>query len=111
MGIGKVTTWYMTPEELAEYIAKHPIKSSEQPNEAKFSTEAIDHKLVAERRKEAMKGNRIIDQVDKDALHKLFISGTRLEDIAKSFKISMANLNNFITKQRKIEPEKWPRRK
>jgi uncharacterized short protein YbdD (DUF466 family) len=109
MGMGKVTTWFMTPEELAEYVAKHPIKSSES-KEAKFSTEAIDYKVIKERKKEAMKGKRIIDQVDKDAIHKLFMAGTRLEDIAKSLKVSMGNLNNYILQQRKINPEKWPYR-
>jgi hypothetical protein len=110
MGIGKVTTWFMTPEELAEYVAKHPIKSTEQSNVAKFSTEAIDYKVINERRKEAMKGKRIIDQIDKDLLHKLFISGRRFEDIAKSLKISMGILNNYIKEQRKLDPEKWPYR-
>jgi hypothetical protein len=28
---GKVTTWYMTPEQLAEYIKKHPIRPIEPP--------------------------------------------------------------------------------
>jgi uncharacterized Rmd1/YagE family protein len=110
MGIGKVTTWVMTPEELAEHVAKHPIKSTEQSKEAKFSTEAIDYKVINERRKEAMKGKRIIDQIDKDLLHKLFISGRRFEDIAKSLKISMGVLNNYINEQRKLDPEKWPYR-
>jgi hypothetical protein len=109
VGIGKVTVWQMTEEERLAYIEKHPIKSSES-NEAKFSMEEIDYKLVAERRKEALKGKRIIDQVDKNAVHKLFMAGTRLEDIAKSLKISMGNLNNYIVQQRKINPEKWPYR-
>jgi hypothetical protein len=109
MGIGKVTVWQMTEEERLAYIEKHPIKPNEQ-SEAKFSTEAIDYKVINERRKEAMKGKRIIDQVDKNALHKLFISGRKLEDIAKLFKISMGNLNNYIMEQRKLEPEKWPYR-
>jgi uncharacterized Rmd1/YagE family protein len=110
VGIGKVTKWQMTEEERLAYIEKHPIISTEQSKEAKFSTEAIDYKLVAERRKEALKGKRVIDQVDKDLLHKLFISGRRLEDIAKSLKISMGILNNYIQEQRKLEPEKWPYR-
>jgi DNA-directed RNA polymerase specialized sigma subunit len=108
MGMGKVTTWFMTPEELAEYVEKHPIVSTKQPSETKFSTDAIDHKAVAERRKVALEGNRIMDKVDKDVLHKLFMSGRRLADIAKSLKISEGNLSNYIQKQRKIEPEKWP---
>jgi YesN/AraC family two-component response regulator len=111
MGIGKVTVRHMSEEERLAYIEKHPIVPTKQPSETKFSTDAIDFKAVAERRKEAIKGKRIIDQVDKDAIHKLFISGRRLEDIAQSFKISMSNLNNYIKEQRKINPEKWPRRK
>jgi DNA-directed RNA polymerase specialized sigma subunit len=111
MGMGKVTTWFMTPEELADYVKKNPITSTKQPSETKFSTDAIDHKAMAERRNEALKGKRIMDKVDKEVLHKLFISGRRLVDIAKSLKVSEANLSNYITKQRKIEPEKWPLRK
>jgi YesN/AraC family two-component response regulator len=111
VGIGKVTVWKMTEKERLAYIAKHPIVSTKQPSETKFSTDAIDHKAMAERRKEALEGNRIMDKVDKAALHKLFMAGTRLGDIAKSLKVSEANLTNYIQKQRKIEPEKWPLRK
>jgi hypothetical protein len=107
---GKVHEWKMTEEERLAYIEKHPIVSSKQPSETKFSTEAIDFKAVAERRKEANQGKRVIDQVDKDLLHKLFISGRRLENIAKSLKISMGILNNYIQEQRKLDPEKWPYR-
>lgn len=28
--INEVTTWYMSPEELAEYVKKHPIKSAKK---------------------------------------------------------------------------------
>jgi DNA-directed RNA polymerase specialized sigma subunit len=111
VGIGKVTVWKMTEKERLAYISKHPITSKKQPSETKFSTDAIDHKAIAERRNEALKGKRIMDKVDKEVLHKLFMSGRRLEDIAKSLKVSEANLSNYIQKQRKIEPEKWPRRK
>jgi hypothetical protein len=111
MGIGKVTIWKMTEKERLAYIAKHPISSSDKPKGVNFSTDNIDYKVVAERRKVALEGNRIMDKVDKEVLHKLFMSGRRLEDIAKSLKVSSANLNDYIKDQRKIEPEKWPYRK
>jgi DNA-directed RNA polymerase specialized sigma subunit len=111
MGIGKVTKWQMTEEERLAYIEKHPISSSDMPKGVTYSTDNIDYKVVAERRKVALEGNRIMDKVDKEVLHKLFISGRRLGDIAKSLKVSEANLSNYITKQRKINPEKWPKRK
>lgn len=111
MGIGKVTVWHMSEEERLAYIAKHPISSSDMPKGVSYSTDNIDYKVVAERRKVALEGNRIMDKVDKVAIHKLFMSGTRLVDIAKSFNISEANLNTYISQQRKIEPEKWPKRK
>jgi hypothetical protein len=109
--LGKVTVWYMTPKELAEYVAKHPIKPSDKPQGVTFDTDAIDHKKVKERKKEALVSRvTIMDNVDKDALHQLFMSGMRVEDIAKSLKITVANLYSYIKKQREIEPEKWPYR-
>jgi hypothetical protein len=108
--LGKVTVWQMTEEERLAYIAKHPIKPSELPKGVKFDTDTINHKLGAERRKEALKGKTIMDAVDKDLLHKLFISGKRLAIIAETLNISEANLHAYIAKQRKIDPEKWPNR-
>ncbi|WP_445505789.1 hypothetical protein [Niallia sp. 03091] len=35
--IGKVHVWYMTPEELAEYVKKHPIVPTEKPSGAAYS--------------------------------------------------------------------------
>jgi hypothetical protein len=37
--IGKVTTWQMTPEQLAEYIEKHPRKPMKTPKRSS----TIDH--------------------------------------------------------------------
>jgi transposase len=107
--LGKVTEWKMTEEERLAYIAKHPIKPSDKPQGVTFDTDAIDHKKVKERKKEAHVSRvTIMDSVDKEALHELFMSGMRVEDIAKSLKITVANLYSYIKKQREIEPEKWP---
>lgn len=42
---GKVTTWYMTPEQLAEYIKKHPIRPIEPPKTFK-----VDYKWRGKKR-------------------------------------------------------------
>lgn len=34
---GEVTTWYMTPEQLAEYVAKHPIIPKGKPKGTGYS--------------------------------------------------------------------------
>jgi DNA-directed RNA polymerase specialized sigma subunit len=109
--LGKVTVWYMSEEERLAYIAKHPIKPSDKPQGVTFDTDAIDHKKVQERKKEALVSRvTIMDNVDKDVLHKLFMSGMRVEDIAKSLKITVANLYSYIKKQRELDPDKWPYR-
>jgi hypothetical protein len=54
--------------------------------------------------------SKIIDSVDKDQLHDLFIAGEKLDFIARKLKISTANLNNYIKEQRKVEPGRWPYR-
>jgi hypothetical protein len=109
--LGKVTVWKMSEEERLAYIEKHPIKPSDKPQGVTFDTDAIDHKKIQERKKEAhVTRVTIMDNVDKDALHQLFMSGMRVEDIAKSLKITVANLYSYIKKQREIEPEKWPYR-
>ncbi|MDE3837916.1 hypothetical protein C0966_00645 [Bacillus methanolicus] len=42
---GKVTTWYMTPEQLAEYIKKHPIKPQpKRKNDKDFANIHTDYK-------------------------------------------------------------------
>ncbi|SDM18127.1 hypothetical protein [Bacillus sp. OK048] len=106
MSIGKVTVWYMTEEERLAYVAKHPIVPT---GEAVFSTETIDYKKVSERKKEALqRKGKLIDSVDKDTLHKLFMSGETIPEIATALNISISVLNKYIGDQRKIEPDKWP---
>jgi DNA-binding IclR family transcriptional regulator len=105
MSIGKVTVWQMTEDERLAYIAKHPIIPTGGTN---FSFDSINHKLAAERRDEALEGNRIIDGVDKDLLHKMYMEGKSLPKIAEALGINRSTINNYIFKQRKIEPDKWP---
>jgi DNA invertase Pin-like site-specific DNA recombinase len=105
MSIGKVTVWQMTEDERLAYIEKHPIVPTGETN---FSSESVNHKLAAERRKEALEGNRIIDGVDKDLLHKMYMDGVTLPKMAEEFNINRSTLNNYIFKQRKINPDKWP---
>jgi DNA invertase Pin-like site-specific DNA recombinase len=106
MSIGKVTTWQMTEEQRLAYIEKYPIVPT---GKTVFSTENIDYKAVEERKKEALdRKGRLIDTVNKDNLHKLFMSGKTIPEIAKAVNISVSTLNKIIGEQRKIEPEKWP---
>jgi DNA-binding CsgD family transcriptional regulator len=100
----------MTEEERLAYIEKHPIITTEIPKEAKFSTDAIGFKVNAERKREAFKGKRIIDKIDKNHLHKLFMQGKTLEQIAQALGISSTTVNNYIRQQRQTEPDKWPYR-
>lgn len=53
--IGKVHEWKMTPEQLAEYVAKHPIKPSD-PRKVKNKDFADQHEYNDRRRKKEMKG-------------------------------------------------------
>jgi DNA invertase Pin-like site-specific DNA recombinase len=105
MSIGKVTVWYMSESERLAYIEKYPIIPTGETN---FSSESVNHKLAAERRKEALEGNRIIDGVDKDLLHKMYMDGVTLPKMADELNINRSTLNNYLIKQRKINPDKWP---
>lgn len=109
---GQVTVWYMTPEQLAEYVEKHPIVKTEKPKGAEYSMDKVDFKAVSENRKDTFRkqGVRLIDDVDTNRLYKLFLSGMKLGDIAKNLGITTATLNNYIKEQRKNDPEKWPYR-
>lgn len=49
--------------------------------------------------------------VDTDKLHKLFMSGMRIAEIASEFGITTYCCEKHITKQRKMNPEAWPLRK
>ena len=106
MSLGKVTVWKMTEEERLAYIAKHPIIPTEKPSG--FTNAKMVQ--VAPEKKSKHKGPRIIDTVDKDELHKLFIEGKTFDEMAKSLNVSVAVINNYIKEQRKLYPEKWPRR-
>ncbi|MBO0961481.1 hypothetical protein J1P26_17380 [Neobacillus sp. MM2021_6] len=110
MSIGKVTVWQMSEEQRLAYIAKHPIVPTERPKGTKFSnvTEMQYKKSVEDRGKKNMK--RAMDAVDKEQLHKLFMSGTSIPDMAKAVNVSYAILNKYISQQRKIDLEKWPYR-
>jgi hypothetical protein len=108
MSIGKVHVWYMTPEQLAEYVKKHPIVPT---GKTSFSTEAIDYEVINERKKEALKGKTIIDKLDKNKLQKLYMEGSTIPDIAQEFDINKSTLKNYIYAQRKVDPEKWTRPK
>ena len=109
MSIGKVTVWYMTEEERLAYIKKHPIVPTEK-DDVKFSTDRIDYKVTNERKKAVFKGKTVMDGVDLDLLHKLYIAGETLPKMAKALNINTSTMNNYIYRQRNIEPEKWPRR-
>jgi 23S rRNA pseudoU1915 N3-methylase RlmH len=111
--IGKVTVWKMTEEERLAYIKKHPIVPTGKVTGATFNEvpEKQREKAIENSMKIRNEGKRIIDHVDKDLLHKLFIKGEKLDYIAKKLKISSAILNNYIKEQRKINPEKWPYRR
>ncbi|WP_366160594.1 hypothetical protein ABXS71_16915 [Bacillus infantis] len=42
--VGKVETWYMTKEELAAYVEKHPIRRTEKPKGSSFANVQTDYK-------------------------------------------------------------------
>lgn len=107
MSIGKVTTWFMTEEERLAYIKKHPIIPT---GKTSFSTEGLEYKEIGERKKAAMQGKKVMDGVNEDKLHKLFMAGKTFDEIAAALNINVSTLNNFIKKQRDKDPEKWPYR-
>lgn len=109
MSIGKVTVWYMTEEERLAYIAKHPIVPIEKPSGQSFSNIHEFGERAKELKKESVEINgKLIDKVDKDFLHKLFIVGKTFHEIADALNISVSTLNKYVCEQRKINPEKWP---
>lgn len=110
---GKVTVWRMTEKERLAYIAKHPIQSTEKPKGSTFAeiNDAQYQKAKKNRLKQESKPReRIIDRVDKDKLHRLYIDGEPLKDIAGKLGVSESTLNYFLREQRKLNPEKWPHR-
>jgi hypothetical protein len=108
MSIGKVTVWHMTEEERLAYIKKHPIIPTEKPKGAGFAE--ISDAQAKKAKESRWEGKRLMEGVDQDQLHKLFMAGESLENLAKAFNISESTLNNFLKKQRKINPDKWPYR-
>lgn len=107
MSLGKVHVWKMTEKERLAYIEKHPIIPTERPSGGTFSN--INTMAVAPEKK-GKKGPKIIDSVDKDELHRLYLDGITFPKMAKALNISEANIGNYIKQQRKSNPEKWPYR-
>lgn len=108
---GKVHVWRMSEEERLEYIKRYPIK----PYNGKRVIKTIGAFATEEEKKEFYNNrgtNRasVMDKVDKEKLHEMFMAGEKLSYIAAVLKISPANLSNYIKKQRKLNPDKWPRR-
>lgn len=101
---GEVEVWYMTEEQRLAYIDKHPIRSEEKSKGMSFSN-IHERKNAYKNRRE-----RVMDTVNKVELHKRFIAGERLDDIAASLHVTTATLNNFIKEQRQMEPDRWPYR-
>jgi hypothetical protein len=59
--LGKVTVWQMTEEERLAYIEKNPIKKTEKPKTAKYSSENIDYKKTNERKLEVLRKKKARD--------------------------------------------------
>lgn len=49
--------------------------------------------------------------IDEAVVHKLFMAGVTVDDIADEIDINVNTAYKFIAKQRKLNPEKWPIRK
>jgi DNA invertase Pin-like site-specific DNA recombinase len=95
---GKVTTWFMTPEQLADYVKKHPIIESERPKGSTFAD-------VKDAQYRKAKQEKLIDK-----LRELYLSGMSFPKIAEELSLGESTVKNWITEQRKMNPEKWPRR-
>lgn len=107
MSIGKVTAWKMTEEERLSYIAKHPIVPTEKPSG--FSNANIIQ--VAPEKKSKYKRLITMDSVNKDKLHRLFMEGKTINQIAETLNITVSIVKNYIQKERNQDPKKWPPRK
>lgn len=111
---GKVTTWYMSEEERLAYIEKHPIVPTEMPSGTGFSKDLGEERrknLERNKGKEIKKQPTVMDKVNKEELHKRFMSGESLASMANQFDVTLASLGRYISDQRKIEPDKWPYRR
>ena len=54
----KVTTWVMTPEQLAEYVAKHPIIPTGKPKGSSYEN---IYTMQNNKRKKSMEGGNPIE--------------------------------------------------
>lgn len=95
----QVTTWFMSEEERLAYIAKHPIKTMDKPKAVIISNRQVKNKQPT-----------LMDGVDKEKLYELFSMGKPIERIAEELGVSSGTLTKYITKQRSLDPEKWPYR-
>lgn len=104
----------MTEEERLAYIAKHPIVPTEKPLLPTFVNVTPEkYKQAAantKRTKRMTQGTSVLDRVDKAEIHKRYMDGEIIEDIAAALKIPLGTLNYCIGKFRELEPERWPRR-
>jgi hypothetical protein len=107
---GKVETWYMSEEERQAYIKKHPIKPEQPSRGSTFASVNVAPSKQAIENRMRSRTKRLMQDVDKELLHQLFMDGEKLASIAKVCGISEATLHNHIKEQRKIEPERWPHR-
>lgn len=103
---GKVHEWKMTEAERLAYIKKHPIVSYEKPSGSTF-VEIHDSQYKKAKEDKKIK-DRVIDGLDKDAIHKMYMEGETLNAIAKKNFVSRASIAKLIQEQRELEPEKWP---
>lgn len=110
---GEVVTWFMTEEERLAYIAKHPIVPTEMPKGVAYSKYLGDERrknLERNKDKEVIKAPTVMDKVDKEELHQMFVEGATLAEMADYFDVTLPSLSRYILAQRKIEPDKWPSR-
>jgi hypothetical protein len=111
MGLhGEVTVWYMTEEERLAYIKKHPIIPTEKPKGVELAniTDAQYQRARESRFKQHQ--SSVMDKVNKVELHKLYMDGEKLKDIAKMVGVTVHSLDKYIRDQREINPDKWPYR-
>jgi DNA invertase Pin-like site-specific DNA recombinase len=108
MSLGKVTVWQMSEEERLAYIKKHPIIPVEKPKGTGLTNIS---EMQVSKAKQRKKENRILDTMDLELFHDMYVEGNRLEDIANTFNISIYTVHSYLTELRKKDPEKWAFRK
>lgn len=112
MKVGEVKTYRMPEEERLAYIAKHPIVPAEKPTSFAIvgpSEEQIKN-AKANSQKARQQKPKLIDEIDKEQLHKLFMAGYQIADIADVFKMTENQLHYIIRQLRNADPIKWPKR-